>query len=768
MTIYRFAFACQVGLFSLLTRLAVAGPPSAAQPVLEVNGDSGYFLSPNHPSRYPGNQNLTYRAHLVTQGPLILQVHFNIDLESTGGTCYDYVSIYTTKYCGYGITTRQIRINETEFVMNFYSDQRVQKSGFNVSFSILEVLPRETILPTTMTSTTERQEPLASTSDVTTDDEVRSASESASVSTETRESVSEKTTFVTPPNSMHTFLTETISDRPVSSDPVSEDAPTTDSSTSNDLFRTSESSAELPSSSNNLTEAASRDEVSTNSLMADFTANHTTDRNDQETDDPETTVGPQQSTDGNSSTGRFTDVDSTTAIESRDETTLRGEEGTTTTPEILPQTVGEFSTSGKPTAETTSGESVTNHATPEDSYATSDLSHATSDVSLATSDVSYATLAVGLATSEGSNATSGVGLATSDVSHTSSEVTHATSEDVSHNTSPSQWAEAGTTLSEDISNFTSEHTQGMPTSFNNTNNITTGQPSEQTTQKELSTNSNFDQFTEQTSNDQNNIGPAISATTVPNTTTPNHNRTEMIQEHSTEVTSSNQGFSEVSSIMHNTDKTTLSLANTGQITENPVTLSPTSSDLVTGPTTGQGPITDSTDPTEEASVVTDSTTSNIIHNTSMAEGVWSNVSASGHFTVSFPSTSNSPEEQSDARSFTRQATTDATFTVTSQFKLPLSQKSCRCVLASKVTKQKYGKMADLITSLILKKDNISAIRRRYISAPDHRHSSQTIGVVGIIICCLPVLFIVFTDLVGLCTRDPTVPYGFHPDHHYIK
>ena len=84
---------------------------------LERDGDSGYFLSPNYPQKYPKNENLTYTGHLTTAGPLMLRVHLDIDLERSGDTCPDYVKIQNLHYCGSGTGTYDSTWKRTMMMM---------------------------------------------------------------------------------------------------------------------------------------------------------------------------------------------------------------------------------------------------------------------------------------------------------------------------------------------------------------------------------------------------------------------------------------------------------------------------------------------------------------------------------------------------------------------------------------------------------------------------------------------------------------------------
>ena len=90
-----------------MVRCALTVNPTSV--VLEVYGDSGYFLSPYFPSKYHANHNLTYTAYLDTPGPLTLRLVLQLDLESDRNICYDYVKIYDIKYCGQGSLTKDSR-----------------------------------------------------------------------------------------------------------------------------------------------------------------------------------------------------------------------------------------------------------------------------------------------------------------------------------------------------------------------------------------------------------------------------------------------------------------------------------------------------------------------------------------------------------------------------------------------------------------------------------------------------------------------------------
>ncbi|XP_076461580.1 uncharacterized protein LOC143294051 [Babylonia areolata] len=114
---------------------------------------------------------------------------------------------------------------------------------------------------------------------------------------------------------------------------------------------------------------------------------------------------------------------------------------------------------------------------------------------------------------------------------------------------------------------------------------------------------------------------------------------------------------------------------------------------------------------------------------------------------------------------------DVTTAVYTPPTLSATQRGCRCVSVKELKKimdtQKPRDMVELVQSLMLKKDNLSATRRRYTSAPDSRHSSQMMGVVGIVVCALPLLFTLLIDFMRQWPHDPAVTYGVRDRHGFI-
>nr|KAG5700649.1 hypothetical protein BaRGS_015479 [Batillaria attramentaria] len=108
---------------------------------VDVFGDSGTFLSPAYPARYPNNQNQNYTAHLTTPGLKTVFLHLDVDLQAhqfLSNTCVDYVQIQQTKYCGTGQGTYSITVEGTELQMYFYSDSSKNGKAFNITYVVVE------------------------------------------------------------------------------------------------------------------------------------------------------------------------------------------------------------------------------------------------------------------------------------------------------------------------------------------------------------------------------------------------------------------------------------------------------------------------------------------------------------------------------------------------------------------------------------------------------------------------------------------------------
>ncbi|KAK7488301.1 hypothetical protein BaRGS_00020460 [Batillaria attramentaria] len=81
------------------------------------------------------------------------------------------------------------------------------------------------------------------------------------------------------------------------------------------------------------------------------------------------------------------------------------------------------------------------------------------------------------------------------------------------------------------------------------------------------------------------------------------------------------------------------------------------------------------------------------------------------------------------------------------------QRSCRCRHVfpemeknSTMTREHRDKILGIVQTLTVTKGNLSATRRRLMSARDDRASAITIGVVGAVLCALPVVLMVVSDV----------------------
>ena len=82
------------------------------------------------------------------------------------------------------------------------------------------------------------------------------------------------------------------------------------------------------------------------------------------------------------------------------------------------------------------------------------------------------------------------------------------------------------------------------------------------------------------------------------------------------------------------------------------------------------------------------------------------------------------------------------------------------------TAEQARELAWLVSTLTLEKHNVSASRRRHVSIPDSRGSAKLMGVIGIVMCALPVLFMLATDVLGVCARDTALHLGFPRLHQH--
>lgn len=73
-------------------------------PVLDLYTNAGSFTSPNFPSNYWNDLDLTYTAHLTSPGPQLLHIILDSKLEITNDICFDFVTLFfqnkNVKYCG--------------------------------------------------------------------------------------------------------------------------------------------------------------------------------------------------------------------------------------------------------------------------------------------------------------------------------------------------------------------------------------------------------------------------------------------------------------------------------------------------------------------------------------------------------------------------------------------------------------------------------------------------------------------------------------------
>lgn len=149
---------------------SAANKITVAPPVLDVYGNSGYFLSPDHPNDYPNDASVTYTAHLSTSGPQTVNIHVDINLQVhpfLPKTCTDYIQIFATKICGTGVATFPFIVNTTEFQVYFYSDSATNGKAFNISYTVVEETTTSTTSTTSVTTLTSTTTSTTSTTSTT-------------------------------------------------------------------------------------------------------------------------------------------------------------------------------------------------------------------------------------------------------------------------------------------------------------------------------------------------------------------------------------------------------------------------------------------------------------------------------------------------------------------------------------------------------------------------------------------------------------------------
>lgn len=84
---------------------------------------------------------------------------------------------------------------------------------------------------------------------------------------------------------------------------------------------------------------------------------------------------------------------------------------------------------------------------------------------------------------------------------------------------------------------------------------------------------------------------------------------------------------------------------------------------------------------------------------------------------------------------------------------------CRCQLlggseTGKVlnAEDREKKIDEIITTLLVDKDNVSSTKRKHISAHDSRQSAAALGLVGVVLCALPLIFVLLMDVAGFAVQ----------------
>lgn len=107
-----------------------------------ATGSSGRISSPNYPRNYDVNKDCYW---IIESSPrTTIKITFNdIDTESSGGSCYDYVELFdgsTTssrslgKFCGSRIPRGVLKSRGNRLLVRFYSDDRSPEKGFQLTW----------------------------------------------------------------------------------------------------------------------------------------------------------------------------------------------------------------------------------------------------------------------------------------------------------------------------------------------------------------------------------------------------------------------------------------------------------------------------------------------------------------------------------------------------------------------------------------------------------------------------------------------------------
>ncbi|PVD39442.1 hypothetical protein C0Q70_02073 [Pomacea canaliculata] len=110
-------------------------------PVLDLYTNAGSFTSPNFPSNYWNDLDLTYTAHLTSPGPQLLHIILDSKLEITNDICFDFVTLFfqnkNVKYCGFQNLSFDVVVDGDKLQMSFHTDFSICERGFNVTYYVI-------------------------------------------------------------------------------------------------------------------------------------------------------------------------------------------------------------------------------------------------------------------------------------------------------------------------------------------------------------------------------------------------------------------------------------------------------------------------------------------------------------------------------------------------------------------------------------------------------------------------------------------------------